>query len=313
MGGKEKLSPYVYQVLPPRFSQYVEPYGGSGAVLLGLPRDPGRLDIYNDYDGDLVNLMACVRDRPLALLKELKFLPLQARGEFELLKQILRHDEILRQALESEREVARTEFPPEQAAELLEILRDKEEWMDVRRAAAYYLTSRYSFSGTRSSFGVRPVHLDHFFGQLQEASRRLQGVVTENKDGAALIRERDLPDGVLYCDPPYFQAERCYRARFSQRDHVRLYQTLRQCQGYVVVSYNDCRYIRNLYKDFYILAFRRQEPLAQQEGAEYGELLLTNYDPRPFLRRQVSLFDGPAGDSGMELVHIPRRPLRRAV
>ena len=49
------------------------------------------------------------------------------------------------------------------------------------------------------------------------------------------------------------------------------------------------------------------------EGAEYGELLLTNYDPRPFLRRQVSLFDSPAGDSGMELVHIPRRPLRRAV
>ena len=91
MGGKEKLSPYVYQVLPPQFSQYVEPYGGSGAVLLGLPRDPGRLDIYNDYDGDLVNLMACVRDRPLALLKELKFLPLQARGEFELLKHLCPH------------------------------------------------------------------------------------------------------------------------------------------------------------------------------------------------------------------------------
>ncbi|WP_294475363.1 DNA adenine methylase [uncultured Intestinimonas sp.] len=310
MGGKEKLAPYVCQVLPPRFSPYIEPYGGGGAVLLGLPRDPGRLDIYNDYDGDLVNLMACVRDRPLALLKELKFLPILARGEFELLKRILRHDEILSQALESEREIARTEFPPEQAEELLEILREKAAWMDVRRAAAYYLTSRYSFSGTRSSFGVRAVLLDRFFGQIQEASRRLQGVVIENKDGVDLIRERDEPSALFYCDPPYYQAERCYQARFARWDHARLHHVLRQCQGYAAVSYNDCPYIRSLYKDFYILAFRRQEPLAQREGAEYGELILTNYDPRPFLRRQVSLFDSPAGDSGMELVHIPESPLK---
>ena len=313
MGGKEKLSPYVYQVLPPRFSQYVEPYGGSGAVLLGLPKNPGRLDIYNDYDGDLVNLMACVRDRPLALLKELKFLPLQARGAFELLKAVLRHDELLRQALESEQEVARTEFPPEQAAELQEILRGKAERMDVRRAAAYYLVSRYSFSGTRSSFGVRGVQLSRFLSQIQEASYRLQGVVIENKDGAALIRERDIPDGVIYCDPPYFQAEHHYRARFSRRDHVRLYHALRQCRGYAVVSYNDCKYIRNLYKDFYILSFRRYESLAQKEGAEYGELLLTTYDPRPFLHCQVSLFEGSAGGGGMELVHLPRKPLRKAI
>lgn len=259
-----------------------------------------------------MNLISCVRDRPLALLKELKFLPILARGEFELLKQILRHDEILRQALESEREIARTEFPPEQAEELLEILRDKAGQMDVRRAAAYYQVSRYSFSGTRSSFGVRAVRLDHFFGQIQEASRRLQGVVTENKDGVDLIRERDDPNALFYCDPPYYRAERCYQARFARWDHARLHHVLRQCLGYVVVSYNDCPYIRSLYRDFYVLAFRRHEPLAQREGAEYGELILTNYDPRPFLRRQVSLFDNPTGESGMELVHVPPKPLKIA-
>ena len=48
----------------------------------------------------------------------------------------------------------------------------------------------------------------------------------------------------------------------------------------------------------------------EREGAQYGELILTNYDPRPFLRRQMSLFDSPAGDSGMELVHIPESPLK---
>lgn len=50
VGGKEKLIPFILQVFPPKLSQYVEPFGGSGAVLLALPREKGRLDIYNDLN-----------------------------------------------------------------------------------------------------------------------------------------------------------------------------------------------------------------------------------------------------------------------
>ena len=48
IGGKEKIAPYILQTFPPKLAQYVEPFGGSGAVLLALPQDPSRLDIYND-------------------------------------------------------------------------------------------------------------------------------------------------------------------------------------------------------------------------------------------------------------------------
>ena len=78
----------------------------------------------------------------------------------------------------------------------------------------------------------------------------------------------------------------------------------------MVLSYNDCAYIRNLNKDFYIIAFRRDNPLAKKQGAEYKELLITNYDPRPFMTSQLTLFDAPAVKLEMELVHIPRRPLK---
>ena len=42
--------------------RYVEPFGGSGAVLLALPPAPNRLDIYNDLDAELVNLFSCIKE-----------------------------------------------------------------------------------------------------------------------------------------------------------------------------------------------------------------------------------------------------------
>ena len=40
IGSKEKIAPYILQLFPPKLTQYVEPFGGSGAVLLALPPDP---------------------------------------------------------------------------------------------------------------------------------------------------------------------------------------------------------------------------------------------------------------------------------
>lgn len=310
VGGKERLAPYVRRIFPPSFNSYIEPFGGSGAILLGLPPQPSRLDIYNDYDADLTNLFLCVRDHTLELIRELGFLPLHSRTEFEVLKRFLRREQIPEPEIEREIEIAHACFPPQEAAELEEILRGRAQMRDVRRAAAFYKTSRGSFSGTRTSFGVRSNNLRRFFYLLQDASIRLADVVIENRDGAQLIRERDSPTALIYCDPPYYEAEHSYRMVFSRRAHVRLYHTLHDCKGFVVVSYNDCTYIRNLYKDFFILAFRRANPLSQKPGAEYGELLITNYDPRPYLARQLTLFDMETGDSGMELVRIPRTPLK---
>lgn len=39
IGGKEKIAPYILQTFPAKLAQYVEPFGGSGAVLLALPQD----------------------------------------------------------------------------------------------------------------------------------------------------------------------------------------------------------------------------------------------------------------------------------
>ncbi len=314
VGGKEKLVPYISQVLPPNVHQLLDPFGGGGALTLGLPTCPSRLDIYNDFNSDLVNLFVCVRDCLLALLKELDFLPLHSRAEFDDLKSLLAHAPLAPEELENweakELEIAAS-FPESEATELLAILKGKAELRNVQRAAAFYKTSRGSFSGTRSSFGVKRNNIRRFRYQLERASKRLQDVVIENKDAMSLIPERDISNGIVYCDPPYYEAEQLYEAEFGRRDHVRLFHVLKACKGYVVVSYNDCPYIRNLYKDFFIITLQRDNPMAKKKKAVYRELIITNYDPRQFWDKQLDLFEEPGTKWTMDLVHIPRKILKQ--
>ena len=300
MGGKEKLIPYIRRIMPEKLTQYVEPFGGSGALLLSMKPRPGRLDIYNDFNVELVNLFCCVKERSGALLRELQFFPLHSREEFEWYKSFLEHRTVFFENIEAELKVLEDWdcFTEEQAAVLAPILQERAQLYDVYRAAAYFKRVWGSFSGTTNSFGVKPLKLRDALERLMEAAKRLEDAV-----------DRDRPDGLIYCDPPYYDAEQYYDAEFSREDHARLHDALKGCKGYVIVSYNDCEEIRKLYSDFYLLSFTRQNPMAQRSGSVYEELLMTNYDPRPFAG-QMTLFESPLEFGRMRLTHIPEKTLK---
>lgn len=310
-GNKERLIPYLLQVFPPDMNQYTDPFGGSGAVLLALPPNPNRLDIYNDLDSDLVNFILCLKERPNELMRELGFLPIHSREIFELYRDFLAHKDITMQNIRTELECLedRSCFTEEQARKLRPTIQKRAELYDVQRAAAFFYTFRGSYSSTGTSFGVKAYDAASFLHLIPSAAKRLKDVVVENKDALRLIRARDRPGGLIYNDPPYFDAEDSYPVSRGKRRrfHIRLWQVLSCCQGYVVVSCNDCPFIRQLYRNFYILAFRRNHPLMRKKGAEYGELIMTNYDPRRYLT-QLTLFDLDTyvGEYEMELVNVPK-------
>ena len=317
VGCKERLAPYIISIFPPKLNQYGEPFSGSAAVLLALPPEPGRLDIYNDLDADLTNLISCIKECTNVLMRELKFLPIQARAMFEYYRDFLKHEDVYYKNITEEIKCLgdRSCFTEEQEKELKPIFEERLKLFDVKRAAAYYLAIRGSFSGTIKSYGVKGVDVERFLGRFPAVARRLKDVPLENKNALQFIKERDRVGGLLYCDPPYVSTERMYRAssriRNTKRFHIRLWQALSACKGYVVLSYNDCPFIRKLYQDFYILALRRNNPMAQKRGAEFNELIITNYDPRPYMTSQMNLFDEPLGEWELKLVHIPNHPKRR--
>jgi len=71
-GGKYKLSKWIINHFPPH-DTYVEPFGGSGAVLLRKPLSPN--EIWNDTNHLLVNFFRCLKDNPKTVLSEIVFLP----------------------------------------------------------------------------------------------------------------------------------------------------------------------------------------------------------------------------------------------
>lgn len=280
-------------------------------MTLGRPLRKGCLEVYNDYNSNLTNLFCCVKNRTMALLKELGFLPLNSRDDFNVLYKFFSRDEFTDDYLEEELELTQIYLEPPQRAAIRKLMLERSPRGDIRRAADYFKLIRYSFSGGGKSFAGRSCDLRRFFYLIWECSRRLASVVIENKDFEGLIRQYDRKNAFFYCDPPYFEAEDCYAVEFPKEDHQRLHDVLLNCQGYVMVSYNCCPYILELYKEFYIFHTTRPNSMSQTADSEYEELITTNYDPQKLGGdgSQLTLFPAWSGmdEDGLryELIHEP--------
>ena len=311
MGGKGKLLWLINKLAPGRYARFVDVFGGSGTVTLNRPLRRVCIEIYNDFNSNLTNLFCCVKGRTMALLLELGFLPLNSRDDFNVLYRFFSRQEFTDDYLSEELELTQVYLEPPQAEMIQKLMLERSSRGCVRRAADYFKLVRYSFSGSAKSFAGRPCDIRRFFHLIWECSRRLKDVVIENKDFEELIAQYDREDTFFYCDPPYFNAE-CYEVAFPGEDHIRLHDALVKCRGLVMVSYNYCPFICELYQDFYIFHTTRPNSMSQTAGSEYEEVVMTNYDPRILgagRGRQLSLFQPSegGGEGRYRLIHVPNQ------
>lgn len=263
VGGKKALRDEILARFPRNYKRYIEVFGGAGWVLFHKP--PGNdFEVFNDFNGNLVNLYRCVREQPEALRNELRYM-LNSRLDFEYMKGMLHSQAVL---------------------------------PDVRRAAYYYALIRYSYAAGTSTFGSQPHAMWNIFPLIESAAGRLQKVVIENKDCVKLIRQYDRPESFFYCDPPYYNADQYYEAVSSDGfDHAGLADALLGIKGKFLLSYNDCPEIRALYDrpGIVVEGISRLSNIAQryENGKQYPELLISNYDTTELARScvQLTLFD----------------------
>lgn len=229
----------IIKQFPEQHERYIEVFGGAGWVLFG--KEPSKMEVYNDANGELVNLYRCVKYHFEALQKELDGM-LMSRELFLDFKQKVRG------------------------------------LTDIQRAARFYVLIKESYGSDCSSFGVRSKNMAKATEFLKTASERLQNVVIEHADFARVLKIYDRPGALFYLDPPYFKTEKYYETEFKETDHLRLKESLDRLKGKFILSYNDCDEIRELYHEYKMIEVERMNNLrAKTNGGTYKELLIKNF------------------------------------
>lgn len=295
MGNKTSILHILYALFPLNYERYIEPFGGSGAVLLGKKK-PDKFEVYNDYNHNLVNLFRCMRDRPMAFIKELGFYPLNSRDDFNAIKKFFKQEKFEDKYLDEELELTKIILPDLKAEEIIELYIKMKQDYDLRRAVMFLKLLRYSYSSGGKSFACQPFSVVSFFQLIEQVGKRLKNAVIENQDFQVLIKHYDRENAFFYCDPPYYLSEYVYQCGFTWEDHLSLKNTLANSKGKWLVSYNDCKKIRNLYDGYSFFDFTRLHNMKQRinAGEQFPELLISNYDMYERQRNkplQLSLLD----------------------
>lgn len=222
MGSKSRLAGDIIHLFPAH-TAYVEPFGGSAAVLLS--KQPSDVEVYNDASHWLTNFFRVLQnpeERKL-LLDRLEWTP-YSREEYEL-------------AIDS--------------------LDDPD---PVVQAWAFFVAQGQGFGGTgalrreKVSWGVSRVRDQNvaFRGRIDKmmsVARRLRDVAIESDDALSVITRWDDRGTLFYLDPPYVDSTRAsktvnrpagdrgtYQVETDDGFHDRLVALLLQVKGMVLLS-----------------------------------------------------------------------------
>ncbi|HAV2955609.1 DNA adenine methylase [Acinetobacter baumannii] len=238
-GGKFRLAPWVLSHFP-NHTCYTEAFGGAAGVLLQKPR--AYAEVYNDLDGEIVNLFRVLRNEEHRnkLIEQLVFTP-YSRDDFQ-------------GAWEP------CDDPIEKARRL--IVRAQ---MGFGSAGAtkgitgFRIDTKRAYGTAQSLWMTYPNH-------LAIVGQRLSGVLIENRQAIQVLQDHDDSETLHYVDPPYVHETRysgakngrVYRHEMSDQDHEELLKVLLELEGKVIVS----GYPSELYND-YLAKWKRVDTSAR--------------------------------------------------
>lgn len=219
-GGKWRLAPWIISYFPAH-RIYVEPFGGGGSVLLRKTRSYA--EVYNDLDGEIVNLFRVARDHGEELRMALEMTP-YAREEFNLAWYP-------------------SPDPVEQARRT--VVRSFMGFgsSSVTRARKTSKSSKpqTGFRSNSNRSGTIPAHdWKHYPDEFVAIIERLRGVIIENRNAFEVMASHDSKETLFYVDPPYLPETRDkgtdYRFEMDEAGHIQLAEALHHLKGSVIVS-----------------------------------------------------------------------------
>ena len=117
---------------------------------------------------------------------------------------------------------------------------------------------------------------------LKSIKDRLHNTTIFNKDYKELIKKYDSPTSLFYLDPPYENSDKLYTHDFLPIKDV--YNILKNIKGKFIISYNDSKEARELFKDYNIYEIQTKynathylEKNNNKGTLEKKEIIITNF------------------------------------
>lgn len=256
-GGKSKALKQILPLVPP-FEEYREPFVGGGSVFLALKQlYPNKQYWINDLYVELFQFWQFAQQDLSALIKQIQ--------------------------------VWKNEF--QEGKVLFQYLKENFESFDlIRKASAFFVFNRITFSGTTEAGGFseqafQKRFTDSSIKRLSELKSLLTNVKITNKDYEQVIKKEGR-EVFIFLDPPYFSATKSalYGKRgtlHKQFDHERFANIMKNCEHQWLITYDNSDYIKKLFSFANIVEWdlmygmRNQTSTSNQLGQE---LFISNFE-----------------------------------
>ncbi len=157
------------------------------------------------------------------------------------------------------------------------------------RAIRYYFLNRCSFSGItkwNAYIGDPRWNIEKNQNIIRQVGEKLKNYKITSLDFEKVIQEKSDEKVFMFIDPPYAESRQvaAYNIAFNSDDHIRLANLLRKTTFKFLLTYDDCEFIRNLYKGFYFFdrtwTYSIANSKVHHNPRESGnELFITNFKP----------------------------------
>lgn len=218
-GGKTRLLQHLLPLLSDNpHTCYVEAFAGGAALLFA--REPAKVEVVNDVNGDLVTLYRVVANHLDEFVRQFRW-ALTSREMFRWAK--LQHVDTL---------------------------------TDIQRAARFFYMQRLAFGGkmTSRTFGTghtspKRINLLRLEEDLSAAHLRLHGTVIECLPWEQCVERYDAAHTLFFFDPPYWRTEG-YGVPFGLDQYQRLAERMAALKGRAILTINDHPDMRRIFAQF---------------------------------------------------------------
>ncbi len=256
-GGKSRAIKFISPIVP-EFDEFREPFVGGGSVFIHLKQKyPNKKFWINDLYPNLFHFWKQTQENVDELIKQVY----EWRNEFNDGKKLHKF-----------------------------LLNNIEKFDNLKKASAFFVFNRITFSGTTESGGFSKAAYEKRFtvssmDRVKLLSSILNNTEITNYDYQEVIEKKG-KNVFIFLDPPYFSATKS--ALYGKNgnlhktfDHERLANVLKNTNHKWLITYDDSEYIRELFSFANIYEWNLTYGMrnVNKNGNQNGkELFISNYE-----------------------------------